>query len=46
MVISDTAKPELPEHIMQRIKDKRIYRIFKTSTPGMLKYKTIVIIYN
>ncbi len=46
VVISGTAEPELPEHVRQRIKDKRIYRIFKTSTPGMLKYRTIVTIYN
>jgi len=46
VVISDTPAPELPEYVRQRIKDKRIYRIFKRYTPGMLKYRTIVTIYN
>jgi len=44
-VISGAPDPELPWYVEQRIKGRRIYKVFKTSTPGMLKYKTVVTIY-
>ncbi len=46
VVISKTADPELPDYVEQRTRERRVYKVFKTSTPGLLRYGTVVTIYD
>ncbi|NOZ26190.1 MAG: hypothetical protein GXO94_08905 [Nitrospirae bacterium] len=46
VVISGTPNPELPGYVEQRTEGRRIYGVFETSTPGLLKYRTFVTVYD
>lgn len=46
VIISSKSGQELPEYVKNRIKDKRILKIFSTSGVGMFDHNAIVSVYN